>query len=113
MRCNRSRCRARGAGARPSDWPCHHLCVLRAFLDAGAAAGMAATFGSPVSAVLVAVELLLFEYRPRSLIPVALASAAAAGVRALFEGSAPVFALAPLAQPTQAALAAYAVLGAI
>src|SRR5437660_1566329 len=44
-------------------------------LAAGAAAGMAATFGSPVSAVLLAVELLLFEFRPRSLVPVALASA--------------------------------------
>jgi H+/Cl- antiporter ClcA len=81
-------------------------------LAAGAAAGMAATFGSPVSAVLLAVELLLFEYRPRSLIPVALAAAVATGVRATFDGTAPVFGMPPVAQPTVVALAAYAVLGA-
>ena len=80
-------------------------------LAAGAAAGMAATFGSPVSAVLLAVELLLFEYRPRSLIPVALAAAVATGVRATFEGTAPVFGMPPVSQPTVVALAAYAVLG--
>jgi len=44
-------------------------------LAAGAAAGMSAIFGSPVAAVLLAIELLLFEFRPRSIIPVALASA--------------------------------------
>ena len=55
---------------------CSHVTAdeRKTLLAAGAAAGMAATFGSPVSAVLLAVELLLFEYRPRSLIPVALAA---------------------------------------
>ncbi|HET9770897.1 MAG TPA: chloride channel protein, partial [Acidimicrobiia bacterium] len=61
----------------------------KTLLVAGAAAGMAATFGTPVAAVLLAVELLLFEWKPRSLIPVALASGVAAGLRPLLlEGGA-------------------------
>jgi H+/Cl- antiporter ClcA len=85
----------------------------KTLLAAGAAAGMSATFGSPVSAVLLAIELLLFEYRPRSMIPVALAAAAACGVRYAFSGSAPVFAMPDVAQPGGAALACYILLGAI
>ncbi|HEV2972631.1 MAG TPA: chloride channel protein [Pirellulales bacterium] len=53
----------------------------KTLLVAGAAGGMAATFGTPVAAVLLAVELLLFEWKPRSLIPVALASATATLMR--------------------------------
>lgn len=84
----------------------------KTLLAAGAAAGMAATFGSPVSAALLAVELLLFEYRPRSLIPVALAAATAAAVRIAFDGTGAVFAVREFAQPSGSALAAYTLLGA-
>ena len=54
----------------------------RCLLVAGAAAGMTAVFGTPVAAVLLAVELLLFEWRPRSMVPVALAACAAETTRA-------------------------------
>ncbi|MDE3135045.1 MAG: chloride channel protein [Acidobacteriota bacterium] len=63
----------------------------RVLLAAGAAAGMAATFTAPLAGVLVAIELLLFELRARSFIPVALASAVATGVRIHFVGWAPLF----------------------
>ena len=82
-------------------------------LAAGAAAGMAATFGSPVAAVLLAVELLLFEYRGRSIVPVALASVAATAIRIAFNGSAPIFPLPNLLQPGGEALAFYCVIGAV
>jgi len=85
----------------------------KTLLAAGAAAGMSATFGSPVSAVLLAVELLLFEYRARSIVPVALASGAAAAVRFHFVGSEPVFPMPLVAEPSSIALAAYVVLGAL
>jgi CIC family chloride channel protein len=63
----------------------------RTLLVAGAAGGMSATFASPLAAVLLAVELLLFEWKPRSLIPVALASAAAAATRRYIIGMGPLF----------------------
>src|SRR5262252_9458649 len=53
----------------------------KTLLVAGAAAGMSATFGTPIAAVLLAVELLLFEWKPRSFIPVAVASVVAAAWR--------------------------------
>jgi len=63
----------------------------KTLLVAGAAGGMSATFASPVAAVLLAVELLLFEWKPRSLIPVALASAVAAVLRRYILGFGPLF----------------------
>lgn len=83
----------------------------KTLLAAGAAAGMAATFGSPVSAVLLSVELLLFEYRARSIVPVALASSAATVVRYILVGADPMFEMADVAPLTGAALASYILLG--
>ena len=63
----------------------------KTLLVAGAAGGMSATFAAPLSAVLLAVELLLFEWKPRSLIPVALASVSACAARRYWMGLGPLF----------------------
>ena len=60
-------------------------------LVAGAAAGMSATFAAPIAAILLAVELLLFEWRPRSLVPVAVASVTAGALRIGWLGAGPLF----------------------
>jgi len=85
----------------------------KTLLAAGAAAGMSATFASPVSAVLLAIELLLFEYRLRSMVPVALASAAACGARLAIVGSAPAFAMPLVSAPSGGALAVYIAMGVV
>jgi H+/Cl- antiporter ClcA len=63
----------------------------KTLLVAGAAAGMSATFASPVAAAMLAAELLLFEWKPRSLVPVALASTTAAVIRRYLLGLGPLF----------------------
>ncbi len=63
----------------------------KTLLVAGAAAGMSATFAAPLSATLLAVELLLFEWKPRSAIPVALAAATAGAARRYLLGVGPLF----------------------
>jgi CIC family chloride channel protein len=67
----------------------------KTLLVAGAAAGMSAVFGTPCAATLLAVELLLFEWKPRSVIPVALASATAAVARPLILDAGPLFPVPP------------------
>ncbi|HTX36490.1 MAG TPA: chloride channel protein [Bryobacteraceae bacterium] len=67
----------------------------KTLLVAGAAGGMSATFAAPVAAVLLAVELLLFEWKPRSLVPVALASVTAAAARRYLLGTGPLFPVPP------------------
>jgi H+/Cl- antiporter ClcA len=63
----------------------------KTLLVGGAAAGMAATFNSPLAAVVLAVELLLFEWRPRSFVPVVAAVSVASVVREPLLGSGPLF----------------------
>jgi chloride channel protein, CIC family len=75
----------------------------------GAAAGMAAAFSCPMAATLLAVELLLFEWRPRSLVPVAIACVTAGAVRRLLLGPGPIFPM----QPTTVPMHHAAMLGAL
>ena len=63
----------------------------KTLLVAGAAAGMTAVFGTPIAAILLAVELLLFEWKPRSFIPVAMAAMVAAACRPSLIGAGPLF----------------------
>ena len=80
-------------------------------LAAGATAGMSAIFGSPITAIFLAIELLLFEFSPKSIIPVALACiTGAAGHHLLFE-SGPVFLMPFVEAPSNVALAGYSVIG--
>ncbi|MEO8809216.1 MAG: chloride channel protein [Rhodanobacter sp.] len=85
----------------------------KVLLAAGAAAGMAAVFGAPVASLVLAVELLLFELRPRSVIPVALATVTAVGVRYATYGAAPVFPMPAVLQPGGLALISFVVIGGI
>ncbi|WP_343587068.1 chloride channel protein, partial [Herbaspirillum sp.] len=74
----------------------------KTLLVAGACAGMTAIFGTPVAALLLAVELLLFELKPRSLLPVALACALAGFLRPLLVDAGPLFAMQVAAPDTLA-----------
>ena len=82
-------------------------------LTAGATAGMAAIFGSPIAAIFLAIELLLFEFSPRSIIPVSIACiTGAAGHHFLF-GQDPVFAMPAISFTGNSALICYCTLGII
>ena len=82
----------------------------KTLLVAGAAAGMSAVFASPIAATLLAVELLLFEWKPRSFIPVAIAAVTASAVRTPLLGAGPIFPVPPhAALPATGLLVALAV----
>ncbi len=80
-------------------------------LTAGATAGMAAIFGTPVAGIFLAIELLSFEFSPRSIIPVALACITGAAMHKLLFGNDPVFLMPTEAAPSNPALAIYSLLG--
>jgi len=80
-------------------------------LAAGAAAGMTAIFGCLFASILLAIELLLFEFSPRSLIPVALSSAVAGVMHFLLFGQTPIFLMGPVNEPTSTALVVYLGMG--
>jgi H+/Cl- antiporter ClcA/CBS domain-containing protein len=83
----------------------------KTLLVAGAAAGMTAIFATPLAAVLLAVELLLFEWKPRSFLPVAMAALVAAATRAFVLDGGPIFAYSGSLAFTPAHLLACAAVG--
>src|SRR5699024_7412900 len=80
-------------------------------LAAGAAAGMSAIFGTPIASIFLAIELLLFEFSPRSIIPVAVACVTGAAGHQIFFESKPFFAMDFIAVPGYDALLLYSILG--
>lgn len=82
-------------------------------LACGAAGGMAATFGTPLAAVVLAIELLLFEFSVRAFVPLVVATSLAGGVHSKLFGTGPLFAVPPHDYSGLEKLPAYAVLGVV
>lgn len=85
----------------------------KVLLAAGATSGMTAIFGTPFAAILLAIELLLFEFSPRSFIPVVLACVTGACMHFMLFGMSPTFPMPHVDQVTYHAVPAYAVIGII
>lgn len=83
----------------------------KVLLAAGATAGMAAIFGSPIAAIFLAIELLLFEFAPRSLLPVTMGCITGAAMHHLMFGGDPMFAMPPIDLPGNHALFIYSIIG--
>src|SRR5713101_5424475 len=85
----------------------------KVLLACGAAAGMSATFNTPIAGVILAIELLLFEFKSRSFIPLVVASTLATAVHLQLLGGGPMFQVAPLDFGIPRALPFYLLLGGI
>jgi CIC family chloride channel protein len=83
----------------------------KVLLACGAGAGMAATFNTPIAGVILAIELLLFEFRSRSFIPLVIATTLATSVRQMLLGNAAMFKVLPMDFGIPRALPYYLVLG--
>jgi chloride channel protein, CIC family len=85
----------------------------KVLLACGAGAGMAATFNTPIAGVILAIELLLFEFRGRSFIPLVIATTIATSVRQLLMGTGTMFHVAPMDFGVSRDLPYYILLGAV
>ena len=85
----------------------------KVLLACGAAAGMSATFNTPIAGVILAIELLLFEFKARSFIPLVIASTLAAAIHMQLLGAGPMFTVAPMDFAIPRALPFYLLLGVI
>src|SRR6202041_2437246 len=85
----------------------------KVLLACGAAAGMSATFNNPIAGVILAIELLLFEFKSRSFIPLVIASTLATAVHMQLFGGGPMFSVAPVDFGIPRALPFYLLLGVI
>jgi len=83
----------------------------KVLLACGAAAGMSATFNTPIAGVILAIELLLFEFKSRSFIPLVIASTLATTMHSLLLGSGPMFVVGAVDFGVPRALPFYIVLG--
>jgi H+/Cl- antiporter ClcA len=83
----------------------------KVILAAGATAGMSAIFGTPIAAIFLAIELLLFEFSPKAILPVALACITGAAAHHLLFESGPVFTMPDIATPSNLALGVYSGIG--
>jgi CIC family chloride channel protein len=85
----------------------------KVLLACGAAAGMSATFNTPIAGVILAIELLLFEFKARSFIPLVIASTLATAVHMQLLGAGPMFSVAAMDFGIPHALPFYLILGVV